>query len=324
MNKFVGVSSYYYKKDAALAVLDHAHSLRNGFTKSVNVKTEFSKDNAGIYYHGAQSCSEALQILCEKHKVLTGKKVRSDNNVLFEHVLWLSLDQYEYLEKRYGKDSTKKAVLKCAQKYCESIKKEFGFEICGFDLHLDEGYFGDSTGLDDSKFIRNPHIHCQFMNYDLTKKISPLRHLMKKQKVEGKTPKLNAHFVKIQDISHECFHPLGFQRGVSKDITSREHLQKEDFVKKQLQKRLLETQKLRLRNESLEQKLSNKSKELEDAKTKLNDVKHEYNWLNSQINELVKMQKRLKHAVEKRCVLAISELRNKLNKNISKSLKRSR
>ena len=48
----ISVRCRYYKHQAAIAVLDHAHHKRNGFTHSQNVNTEFSHHNAGFYFHG--------------------------------------------------------------------------------------------------------------------------------------------------------------------------------------------------------------------------------------------------------------------------------
>jgi hypothetical protein len=71
---YAGVNTYYYKQKAAEAVLDHAHAMRNGFTKSANIYPEHSQNNLGWYYYGASSCAEALKLMCERHKEVTGKK----------------------------------------------------------------------------------------------------------------------------------------------------------------------------------------------------------------------------------------------------------
>jgi len=228
MSSYVGVKAYYYKREAALAVLDHAHALRNGFTRSQNVLTEFTHENTGFYYHEAKSCTQALELMCERHKQVTGRKVRSDNNVLFEHVVWLSDRQYTELEERFGKKRVKAAFLKRLKQYAESVKQEFGFEPLGIDIHMDEGHVDSSSG----KFTRNTHAHVQFMNYDFSKRRAPLRHMMKKGKdQQGKTNQLNPKFERLQTLVYEQFKGLGFQRGKSKLVTGREHLTKEQFVK---------------------------------------------------------------------------------------------
>lgn len=157
---YAGGRTAYYKLDRARAVLDHAHALRSGFTRSQNVHPEFSHLNSGHYYHDASSCAEALELMLEKHKEITGKKVRSDCNVLFEHVVWLSEHQYSLLEKKYGHERVRAAFLARLKVYAESVRQEFGFEPLGVELHLfDEGHYEQGGG----QFVRNIHAHVFFL-----------------------------------------------------------------------------------------------------------------------------------------------------------------
>lgn len=249
----VGVHCCYYKRKEAIPVLDHADAKRSGLTNSENVHWERSTDNAGYYFHGASSCAEALDLMCQKHKEVTGKKVRVDNNVLFEHVLCLSEKHYSKLEKLNGKDKVKLATIKRLKQYAIAVKSGLGVEVLGLDLHLDEGRY---EALENNRFIRNVHAHVQFMNYDFSRKVAPLRHLMAKGlNNNGKTNTLNPHFVKIQDLAFEAFKDLGFLRGESKSITNKKHLSKELFVKQKI---------LKLREQAIE--LSRANNEL------LNDI----------------------------------------------------
>tara|TARA_Y100001956_G_scaffold49233_1_gene47900 strand:+ start:3103 stop:4083 length:981 start_codon:yes stop_codon:yes gene_type:complete len=238
---FVAVSSKYYKYQAALAVLDHANSLRNGFTASPNVHRLYSSENITINRKGCESPIEALEMACKKYKKVTGRKIRSDFNALFEHVVVLSEENYSRLEKKYGKTKVKKHVANLLVKYAKSVKQEYGFEPLAISLHLDEGHVGD-----DGRLIRNIHGHVSLFNYDFEKKIAPLRHLMSKGKrPDGRTNDLNENFVKLQDIAAQIFSPLGFSRGVSKSVTSKEHLSKEEFVRQKMssaQKKLEESE----------------------------------------------------------------------------------
>ncbi|RHW76454.1 hypothetical protein [Colwellia sp. RSH04] len=99
----------YYKYPAALAVLDHADGGRHGFTNSNNVHWEHSDNNYSYYFHDADSCTEALELMMQKHKEVTGKKVRIDNNVLFEHVLCFSEEHYLFLEKKIRRRKNKRS-----------------------------------------------------------------------------------------------------------------------------------------------------------------------------------------------------------------------
>tara|TARA_R110001583_G_scaffold164736_2_gene317221 strand:- start:3237 stop:4076 length:840 start_codon:yes stop_codon:yes gene_type:complete len=242
MTGHVCVRTRYYKAGPALAILDHAHALRNGFTRSQNVITAISHNNAGTYFSGTTSSLEAFEIMCERYKETTGKKCRSDFNALFEHILIFSENVYTDLEQKHGSERLKRSLLLQLKKYAEKIKKEFGFEPLGIDLHLDEGLIDQQTG----KVRRNIHAHIQFFNYDFDKRVAPLRHLMRKGVDEnGRTQQLNPNFVLMQDIAGNLFSKAGFKRGESKDVTGREHLKKEGFVKQELKLREEEVNRLK-------------------------------------------------------------------------------
>jgi hypothetical protein len=231
MTGHVCVRTRYYKSNAAIAVLDHANALRNGFTRSQNVIPALSGDNVGVYFSDSNSSLEAFEKMCIRYKETTGKKCRSDFNALFEHILIFSADTYDELEKKHGHDRLKNAMLGQTKMYATEIQKRFGFEPLGIDLHLDEGTFDPITG----KTKRNVHAHVQFFNYDFDKKIAPLRHLMRKGKDEnGQTHQLNPNFVMMQDIAGDLFSKAGFKRGETRDVTGRKHMEKEAFVRHKL------------------------------------------------------------------------------------------
>ncbi len=238
---FVGSNTRYYKLPAAMAVLDHAHAKREGFTRSQNVRSEHTSLNCGFYYHDATSCAEVLQLMLERHKKVTGKKVRSDCNVLFEHVVWLSEHRYRQLEQAHGPERVRDAFMARLQRYAESLRQEFGFEPLGIDIHYDEGHYSTNMQRNDldevhhsaseQRFVRNIHAHVQFFNYDFSARRAPLRHLMNSgTDQQGRTNALNLNFVRMQDLVAAPFKSLGFERGVSKLITGREHESKEAFV----------------------------------------------------------------------------------------------
>lgn len=295
---YAGIRSYYYKSEAAEAVLDHANALRSGFTNSENVHQQYSKENLGFYYHNAKSCAEALELLCKKHKELTGKKVRSDCNVLFEHVVWLSEHQYTRLEQKYGTERVKHAFLSRLKKYADSVKAEFGFEPCGIDIHLDEGRHDPIS----NRFIRNVHAHVQFMNYSFEKRYAPLRHMMKNgQNEQGQTNTLNPNFEKLQDLVAVVFKDMGFERGISKNVTSREHLKKEDFVKKKHQYLESNVAILEQKKAILAQTVSQRQTAVKELDDTISHRHEEISWLESKIKRLVDFKNELSKAVVSKC-----------------------
>lgn len=305
MIAFSGVNARYYKKDAAIAVLDHA--LRNGFTQSQNVVSELSHDNLGFYYHESNSSVEALEFMYEKHKKVTGKRVRSDNNALFEHVVWLSEHQYVLLEKQYGKERVKRAFLQRLKRYAESVRAEFGFEPLGIDVHMDEGHI-DHSG----RFVRNIHAHVAFFNYDFIARRAPLRHMMKKGKDKnGKTNSTNPNFEMLQNLVNEQFKGWGFSRGISKSITGREHLRKESFVKNKLESQRHSANKLAKKCIELEKQLKFRDEKLSKTNEAIYQKEKEYKWLTNKVTKLTELKKEMAKAITQKCKAALTSIVSK-------------
>ena len=234
--RFVSVKTRYYKQNEAIYVLDHAASLRNGVTRSINIKPQYTSNNLGLYLPGCDSPRQAFEKMLDSYKSFTGKKPRVDFNALFEHIIVLSEEQVISIENEFGYDKAKQLIMRSLKKYAQSIKTEFGFEPFAIDLHFDEGRheYTDQSAQNRREriFVRNCHAHVQFLNHDFSRRVSPLRKLMKKGKnEEGRTNQLNPHFEKMQDLAASSFANLGFQRGQSKNATGVEHLKKEDFKK---------------------------------------------------------------------------------------------
>jgi|TARA_R100001244_G_scaffold28651_32_gene28065 hypothetical protein len=205
---FVAVRTKYYKKNDATRVIDHA--LRK-HQNSENVIDSRTHQNFGA---GAIDLPRQMQ----RYKEATGRSPRKDMNLVFEHVLVLSKDQLTKCNKNGVRDAI--------NDYMKQVKEQWGFEPMGYRMHLDEGHYNQA-----GKFVANPHAHIYFFNYDFKKKRSPLRDLMIKGKNEqGKSPTLNPHFVKMQDIAGECFKRLGFRRGISKGEKNKKHQEKAEFV----------------------------------------------------------------------------------------------
>jgi hypothetical protein len=300
MASYVSVNTKYFKYEQARAALDHAFHLRNGFTCSHNVIEHLTKDNAGYYYHGAKSGVDALDIMYEKYKQTTGRSCRSDFNCLFEHIVIFSEEHFSSLERKYGKEKLKEAMVHQLKVYAEKIKMEFGFEPMSIDLHLDEGFFDPLTG----KITRNSHCHVSFFNRDFANKISPLRGLMAIGKsINGRTNSINLHFSKMQDIAAQVFghEKLGFKRGISKDITSREHLSKEAFVKSKLQKQELESERIKQANANLLIQLNQSKSANEALKRDIHDKAIVLERLESQVSNIKGQLKSLEKAIKSKC-----------------------
>lgn len=318
LKAFASVRTQYYKADKAYIVLDHSNPSRNGFTCSANVNPKFSHNNLGLYTKGCKNGAEALNQACARYKLVTGKKVRKDFNLLFEHIVILSEHQYVKIEKKYGENKAKQLLIHYLRKYAVQIKNEFGFEPIGIDLHLDEGRY------EGGRFIRNIHAHVSFFNYDFINRISPLRKISAKGKnFKSRTNQLNPHFEKMQDVVADAFKPLGFERGVSKNVTGREHLQKEKFIKEKLTKVEQKVEELSSRNKALEGQLTLQKQKSDQLSKEIQIQESKKSWLESKISNLTKMADELELAIKMRCKKTISFFSRKVvNTNKPQSFKR--
>ena len=257
--------------------MDHVKKKRDGFTKSANVHKYLSHNNYGYYIEGCSSIREAFDLIEQRHEDVINKKIRKDMNLLFEHVFILSEAQYIQLEKQNGEEDAKKLVGEKLKQYAKEVTRLHGFTFLGFELHLDEGHWDMNTG----RFRRNVHAHLHFYNYCLNSRKAPLRELQRKTIAEPSNartinPTMNQHFARFQDVAANVFSSLGFERGGSKELTGRKHLNKVKFV----QEKLLESERryrdLTLRNEESEQRLAN--------------TKEQFNVANQQLQELRKQK----------------------------------
>ncbi|MCU8103993.1 plasmid recombination protein [Shewanella sp. SM101] len=313
--RFASVRTQYMKSSNAVALLDHVHALRQGATRSPNVQPEYIHNNVGLYAYGCTDGISAFERACERYKTVTGKKIRSDFNALFEHVVVLSESQYSLIEEKIGQEKTRIRVLNGLKRYAKSIKIEFGFEPLSIDLHLDEGHY-DLSG----KFIRNVHAHITFFNYDFQKKVAPLRHLMVKGKNDsGRTLKLNPNFEKMQDLVSDSFRNLGFIRGESKSITNINHCRKEIFVKEKLNNLTILSGELELKSRNLKQEIKISEKKKDSLESEIADCKMEISkWL-CEIDKLKSYASELTELIKRKALCAINKFR--LDLSLSKGMR---
>jgi hypothetical protein len=257
---FVAVRTQYYKSNAAQKVLAHGYRKHSN---SPNVVEKYTPFNYGMRYKSLDDCMK-------QYKAVSGRKPQEKMNVLFEHVVVFSEDQFK------ERKPSKKEFDECMKSYIKAIHAEFGFQPLGYELHLDEGH--KKTG----QFKRNIHAHVYFFNYDFKKKKAPLRDLMKKGKDEnGKTLPLNHNFVKMQDCAALAFKPLGFRRGISKGERNRKNLDKDTYVvSKKLSEIINRYDKVRRLVHNLDKDITAKKiklKEQEERLTEYQELEELYN-----------------------------------------------
>ena len=277
-NNFVAVRTQYYKSGAAQKVLAHGYRKHSN---SPNVVEKHTPYNFGMRYKSLDDCMT-------QYKAVSGRAPQKKMNVLFEHVVVFSEDQFK------ERKPSKKEFDACMQSYIKAIYDDFGFQPMGYELHLDEGHTDEKTG----QFKRNIHAHVYFFNYDFKKKKAPLRELMVKGKDEnGKTLPLNHNFVKMQDYAALAFKPLGFRRGISKGERNRKHLDKDTFVvSKKLSEIINRYDKVRRLVHNLDKDITTKKLSLKEKEERLTEYQELEELHNTKIQPMLLAFEKLEEA----------------------------
>lgn len=237
---FVSSNIEYYKHSSSLKVDDHD---KRKIPNDENVYQELSHNNFGVIF---KDYKEAYK----NHGDAIGKKVAKNANTMIDCVVSFSHDQFKLLME--DKPNNYKGVLLNHLKMLGlKIQNEYGFEPLSIDFHMDEG-----KPLPDGSIENNYHAHLTFYNYDHVKKCAPLR----------KYRNNKSAFSKLQTMTGDVFAGLGFQRGVSKKITKKDHKKKNDYV-----------------NEIFEKK----EEELYDINKTINNLNYSNELSKKEFNELV-------------------------------------
>lgn len=246
MKKFVSFNLKYYKKEQMKILSDHNERLHQNI-KNIHDK-KLTPLNKYFYYDQGDSTQylpyysfleenglkPRFDHFYKEYKKILGKKPRKDFNCFLDGVLAFSEDKFNEV---YKEDP--QAIEDALTTYLERVSKDFGFTPLGWALHLDEGH---TDG--DGNYKINVHAHMSFFNYDFENRKSTLKSLKKKD------------FKKMQDIAGEIFGPLGFERGISKEITQKKHLEKSEFVAQKTKEKIKFFKELKARTETLEKKQS--------------------------------------------------------------------
>ena len=201
--------------------------------------------------------------------------LKKNSNTLIDAVLVFPLEQWEEAKM------TDQQVNKALQEIVRDIQAETGLTPIGWKMHLDEGRLDE-----DGKLILNPHAHLLFANVcttDFTLKKECKRTVKDENGKAVKDPKkpnkwlyerdANGDIVtdeismpmrgkmplqymqsrgsgsvwsRIQDIAANRLTPYGFERGVSKELTKKAHLEKTQHVEADIKRKAQEVENLEL------------------------------------------------------------------------------
>lgn len=303
------------KHKGTIELLDHILRLKN--TNSLNPNEDLSHFNTNFVGSDFENLDliDAYNTVKVDFEAETGKKSRKDMNTTLEVIVIFSEGQIEILEKKLklkypdlNESDIQIKLVKGLEKklkiHCEGEENAHGMKFVGGALHMDEGHVDQATG----KWKRNIHAHCLFFNYDFKFNRQPLKQLSShqvyvRQSLEDSKRdddlrasnheeltkyKLNQNFVAMQDRIAESFKNLGFNRGISKQITNAEHKDKsvyvrEEKIRKEIEQnklgdeitKNLERQKIEIecnRNEIISQK-----KEITNLEKSLKPIRNVYN-----------------------------------------------
>ncbi len=213
----------------------------------------------------------------------------NEKNDLIEMVVSLSEEQTQHYL-----DTGKKEIIDMAfHQFTMEVKNKYGFEPLCSSIHYDEGHIPkknkkdkvvydivDNLDIQNKKEKHNYHAQITFFNYDFKNSRSVLR-TMKKQDWRD-----------IQDLAANTFKAFGldYQRGISKEITGKEHLNNLEFKIQKLMEELEEVKKDNKEFKSLNNKLYEDNKDLNGVNDKLSGIIDQKNLeiieKSDQINEL--------------------------------------
>ncbi|MFY4807883.1 hypothetical protein ACOTVK_04910 [Aliarcobacter butzleri] len=213
MKNFISVNLVSYNKSHLPIIFKHNIERKN-FDKPIPYlakKGEELDKNVNLTFSNFEDIEAKRQnYLKSKNKDDYMKKH------LVEFVVSLSYDKVkEYLENNQDID-------KGFIQYAKDLKAKYGLETLNLDIHKDE--FFEENG----EKIFNYHLHLLAYNYDFNKNLAFASNLKK------------SDYRNLQTLAQDSFQKVGldFKRGVSKFVTKKEHLNRDDYIKQEKQKQL--------------------------------------------------------------------------------------
>lgn len=132
----------------------------------------------------------------------------------------------------------------------------------------------------------NIHAHLHFVNFDFQTNKARFREYQQKYVSKRKVP--NMHFVEMQDMADEVFQELGFKRGISKTITGKGHLEKEEFVRKKLEEQEKRANEAENRADLMEERAVLAEKRLKQAEKEVEEAERKVERLEKQVEAIKK------------------------------------
>ena len=232
MSKFVSINCKYYK---------HSNKNELNHVARVHKKVENSKPELVHNNFGINNLELVYDEVYKKVENYKGKKLQKNANTYIDSVLSFDRDLTNKIIKDFGREKFQIIFEQKINELMLHIKNKLGFEPIGFKFHADEGHNDPVTG----EWNQNYHAHIAMFNFDFKDGTAPLRKMQKGGAGD---------FALLQDLAYQAFSPLGYERGVSKTITKKVHLEKDEYIqKKQLETIELLESNYKSLNESIDE-----------------------------------------------------------------------
>ncbi|MCT7525419.1 hypothetical protein N5T77_10195 [Aliarcobacter cryaerophilus] len=238
MKNFISVNNKVASKSALLSIFKHnVQRLQRGNKIDYLLSEKDSLGNRSFFFEFDKTlkmtkqkmlkeedyflvCNNLEKLESVRLEKLQDRENRGDylKNHLVEMCVSLSAEQVEeYLSE--GKD-----LSKGIQAFIKNLKEKYNIKTLMYSEHFDEGY------LENGVVNLNYHYHLVGYNYDL-ENMKAINSTFRKQ-----------DFRDLQDLASISFKSvnLNFERGLSKNITKKEHLERNDFIIEKQQKTIKE------------------------------------------------------------------------------------
>lgn len=271
MRNYSSVTSRGVNKKFLELIYEHnVNRLKKGETIDYLLNKEDSLGNKSkiligdefINLESFNQVKENLDKLEEQRQQLISKRENNGDylqNHLIEFVVALSEEQSNYYLDNDIDLSTG------IEKFIENLSESYGIKSLMYSEHFDEGHY------EGNEAKKNFHYHIVAYNY----------HLEKEKSILGSFTKQD--FRDLQDLAAISFQQveLDFQRGISKNITKKEHLETLEFA---LQKNKIELEQLQKRRKEEYYLAKSVKNEIKDLRTNFERDSIEFEQLTTLLN----------------------------------------
>lgn len=246
MNNYISVNAKYYKRTRIQRI--HNHNTRVSKIDYLLPKTEYKNiTDTNLIDTFNTHFNQQIEIQARRKSY-----TKKNGNTVLEMVVALSEEQALYY---LNKDNGEELLFKGYKQFQKDIEDKYGFKGLQISLHTDEGYI-DENG--NTKY--NIHAHLTFLNFDFENEKTVLGYLKRED------------WANMQDLAASSFNTVGldFIRGKKKEIASKDHLERNEYI---LQKQNIKLKEQEKQLNSINDKITNKEAQISTLKTSITNLK---------------------------------------------------